>query len=1826
MTLRSRKCWIEILESRYVAAADPFTIAVLPDTQFYSESFPSIFNAQTDWIVAQRQIRNIVFATQLGDLVQNGERGADRNLTEWQRADAAMDRLDGNLASTPDGVLPYTALIGNHDYVTVSDKTSGNARYQEFFSPTRYASRSWYLEGSANVGGHAVLFQGGGYTFLSLSLQYEALDSDLKWAQEIIDAYPGVPTILLTHSYLNPSSLQRQRTIQGNNAGTPNAGNSGESLFQNFVFHHPQIFLVMNGHFSGEYHQVSTNIAGQSVVEMVMDYQSRTNGGDGWMRLLEFDLQAGKIQARTYSPTLNAFETDANSEFEIQIDFQERFGHPSPSGIREWQFQQGRVVSGSIYQGVVDTQLRQASPTTNYGSSTTDLLVDAANAGQSNASQVLLRFDNLFGSQPNQIPNAAQILEATLVLESTNPGAGGRLHRMLVPWSATSTWSSLGNGIQTNNIEARSAYDAFVGSEALTPLVPIANRLSIDVTADLQAWSGGEINRGWAFVPWANGTDGWAFAPSESASRDTRPNLVIRWMPPRGANQQPQLTRNGEPVTYIENAPPVLPFDGITLLDIDSQNFQDGFVRVEVKEGGEAMDELLIVPTQGQEPVVAVVSKTILFNGTPIGQLGGGLGRSPLTMTWNASATLDGVSQVLRRIGFRNHSDAPSPSPRKISITAWDPLGAASEPLQAVVNIQAVDDPPSFLESANSLTIPTLSPSKSISLSNRIQDVDSSILSASSLVVQWLTPALQGDTISVRTIGTEPNQIRTDGSVVFWGTQAIADWETIDSSGLRFNWRPNVSVQAATALLQAIGLQTSFERLSPPERQLHWKLLDAEGELLASSITTVRTTLLRESSFQQATDNGFTYYSGVSDTQLSQANPNATGALSESVFIDFDAGTSNTIGLLRFDAIIGDGPGQIPSSARVLDAYLTLTTTNGGDGAGLYRLLLPWDESNATWNSLPATLSNGKPIRNNGITARTIADSQVGTSAGTGDPDTGLTKIGVLDDVQAWVNGESNFGWLIQGWDLRTDGWAFASSNATTVSQRPKLHVVWLPTELNHQSFRQGVGGYTSTRDTQVRQDSPTTSYESSSSTLFVDAAESGLANTSQVVLQFGNLFGTGAGQIPFGSKIHAATLSLASRASNTPGDGGTIHRILSPLPDVITWNTLVDGFNADDIEASSVATAQVGDFDLPLGVQSGKNQVFVTEDLQQWSYQESLNHGWVLIPFPRGTDGWGIAPSETASISDRPEISVSYTAPNLSAISNEEIVRESGGFAAVTLRMSTPPRATVRIPVRSSDPSEANTVNSELVFTTSDWDLPKTVLIQGVEDWIRDGDQSISILFDKSESLDPIYNGLVIPSIDFTVVDDGQLNTPPTLSVRDSEVQGFEDELLSNQGTWSDPDPNDPVTLTVNIGNVVQYSDGRWEWSYAPEDNHPARVVVVTATDSRGFSEQVRFQVTVTNRAPWLSVVQSSLQGSVLSHFSNSGTWDDIAADTVVLSASLGAITKQSDGTWFWTFQPTSPVQQQTVIIRAMDEDGGETEAAFKITAVATILSANVFYANSSFAADDVANAIDPNKRVATSESEARSLSYENLINAQRGINGLLFEIAGLPSLNITSEDFLFRVSPLGTFDSSTWTPNRWESAPVPSRLLAQSDSTNLPTKLQVEWNDATITNRWLQIQVLPTARTGLLEKQTYYIGHLLGETTGLSQQNTYVVQVADVVKIRPEVGKATTVGSPLDINKNGIIQISDITAFRTSVGSLALSNLTIPPKGSVAEGEGRIQTQKFVSQQSNHSKRTLYKSYPNFEELSKLRILRSLSGTLVDTALSDSQLDNWLLTQTQE
>ena len=52
---------------------------------------------------------------------------------------------------------------------------------------------------------------------------------------------------------------------------------------------------------------------------MLADYQNRASGGEGWLRILRFVPADDKVYVQTFSPWLNRFETDANSEFTLDF-------------------------------------------------------------------------------------------------------------------------------------------------------------------------------------------------------------------------------------------------------------------------------------------------------------------------------------------------------------------------------------------------------------------------------------------------------------------------------------------------------------------------------------------------------------------------------------------------------------------------------------------------------------------------------------------------------------------------------------------------------------------------------------------------------------------------------------------------------------------------------------------------------------------------------------------------------------------------------------------------------------------------------------------------------------------------------------------------------------------------------------------------------------------------------------------------------------------------------------------------------------------------------------------------------------------------------------------------------------------------------------------------------------------------------------------------------------------------------------------------------------------------------------------------------------------
>ena len=301
----------------------PFTVVALPDTQLYSEIYPDIFLSQTRWIAENADAQRIVMVCHLGDITQTGS-----NLGQWNNADAAMSNLDG--------LVPYGIAMGNHDLDGLGGDRGTNFRI--YFGPDRFQGHPGYGGHSPNGLNSYHFFEGGGYTFLSLHLDVDIPNDAINWAQGIMNLYPNFPTIISTHVYLAKSSGRHASPYARAN------GNSGNAVWQKLIANNDQIFMTLNGHWSGERMEVAYNNLGHVVYQIQVDYQSRPNGGNGWLQMYTFVPTEDKIRVSTYSPRLNLWESDQDSEFDLPLDFDQRFAFASiPVPVAHWRLDDGLI-------------------------------------------------------------------------------------------------------------------------------------------------------------------------------------------------------------------------------------------------------------------------------------------------------------------------------------------------------------------------------------------------------------------------------------------------------------------------------------------------------------------------------------------------------------------------------------------------------------------------------------------------------------------------------------------------------------------------------------------------------------------------------------------------------------------------------------------------------------------------------------------------------------------------------------------------------------------------------------------------------------------------------------------------------------------------------------------------------------------------------------------------------------------------------------------------------------------------------------------------------------------------------------------------------------------------------------------------------------------------------------------------------------------------------------------------------------------------------------------------------------------------------------------
>ena len=133
-----------------------------------------------------------------------------------------------------------------------------------------------------------IKFKAGDRTFLALSLEFELPASALAYANQIIKANPGLPTIVTTHGFLD---------LGGKRLGPANKAWSA------LTDENPQVFLILCGHMHGEAHRVDNNKAGLPVHQVLADYQSDEKGGNGYLRLLTSTRPRARSTSRPTRPT-----------------------------------------------------------------------------------------------------------------------------------------------------------------------------------------------------------------------------------------------------------------------------------------------------------------------------------------------------------------------------------------------------------------------------------------------------------------------------------------------------------------------------------------------------------------------------------------------------------------------------------------------------------------------------------------------------------------------------------------------------------------------------------------------------------------------------------------------------------------------------------------------------------------------------------------------------------------------------------------------------------------------------------------------------------------------------------------------------------------------------------------------------------------------------------------------------------------------------------------------------------------------------------------------------------------------------------------------------------------------------------------------------------------------------------------------------------------------------------------------------------------------------------------------------------------------------------
>ncbi len=900
-------------------------------------------------------------------------------------------------------------------------------------------------------------------------------------------------------------------------------------------------------------------------------------------------------------------------------------------------FQQG--LGG--YAGTTDTDLFSLDANTNFADNT---FISIDQQDFDNVHHGLLRFADIFTNdpinEPNKVPFGSVITKATLtvsIINESNQACLLSLFRMNTNWNeGVATWNSFGplGGIQTDGTEAERTPDFTLDDTASQGLK------NLDVFTSLQAWSNGIANHGWALVQYSS--NGWDFESSEAATN--QPQLVVDFTPPSGAGS----------FTFTQPSYAVVEGDSgsksATIL-VARQGGNLGTVSVdyEIKAG---------TATGGVDFDNTITKGTLTFSNPNTVFL-------PITVPILGDATIEGTERFTIELSNAIGGSLGKTTVADVVIADQDVL--INEVLANVSN--AADDGYEFIEligtpgaSLNGLQVvifegETEEAGGGVGVADMVVDLTGQTLGSNGILT--LTPTAFKYSLAPGSNQLIVPQLNTVGG----GIEDSSLTVTILRGGAILTKGTDYDLDTMPAV-PANNLNVGLINATDP--LFGYDILDSMGwtEMGGSDadrqITFVQPGIrLNQPQGQKvgpaddkstSSDAGSRFVGDKSPNNIGSwfngdvLNPNVPVAydLPPRAYVNNPAGASVTPGGLNTQRVIT----YVVSSYTVTEAggKATLTVDRLGDVS---------TKTDVTFTTVDGTAKAGSDYTfKTGTVTFNINDT------------TQTIDINIISDGKA--EGFETFGVKLSA---PTSPFLIATSTATVKIEDADAKV---------NTFRDGdlVGDYTGTADAGIYGWKSGLGF-GSDLVVAVDQADANLVTDplrpDQGMIRFDDLFGSGPGQVPFGSTILNAFVTFNVVSPTAASANVRLFKLNHDWDQsTTTWANptftpgITNGVRPDGVEAEATPDGFV-----PTPGISGPVDVAVSVDtIQAWANGAAPNYGWQIINDV--DDDWNFVSSEGFDAATRPALTIIYTPPSgtgtFTFAEPTFEVNENGGTATLTV------------------------------------------------------------------------------------------------------------------------------------------------------------------------------------------------------------------------------------------------------------------------------------------------------------------------------------------------------------------------------------------------------------------------------------------------------------------------------------------------------------------------------------------------------------------------------